>query len=89
MLSTLSLDLGEEVIVGSYTLHLYCDTPGCVNAECRHYSDRSYAPGEFYDDESGATARRRARKQGWSINLRTGTCFCPLCSRKKKDHGNV
>jgi len=65
------------MIVGGYSLHLYCDN---VTA-CKAISRRGYghaAMGDFagYDKPDCV---KQAKKAGWHIRL--GKCFCPDCSK--------
>ena len=58
------------MIVGGYTLHLYCDRDPCGLSPLD-------SPGEF----SGTTKRvayREARDAGWKIG-RNDTVTCPTC----------
>lgn len=59
------------MMVGCYTLDLYCDRDSL-----RH----KY--GEFphqYTGKTESSCRRQARLDGWRLNLRTGTDICPAC----------
>ncbi len=73
------------MIVGCYSLHLYCDTPGCPMGRCAPSSDGiGRAPGEFTHDKNETGAIAKARRAGWKINLGYGTCFCPTCSKRPR-----
>ena len=64
------------MIVGCFTLDLYCDNPS---------NDNNHEYKEFphqYTGETRAICYRKARKQGWLIG-RT-KCYCPKCSGKGK-----
>jgi len=61
------------MMVGSYTLDLYCD-----NTECP--SGRT-GPRQFVA-ELGATCRREARDAGWLIG--PDRVLCPSCSGKQR-----
>lgn len=68
------------MIVGCYSLHLYCDTP-----QCPHRPHR----GPDFDaiGETGGEARDEARKAGWKIDMRQNKAYCPKCAsadRKEK-----
>jgi hypothetical protein len=63
------------MIVGCYSLHLYCD-----NEDVEHPYD------EFphtYTAELGSKCRNAARRDGWRLG-RTGKAYCPLCGGKPK-----
>jgi hypothetical protein len=47
------------MIVGCYTLHLYCDRGECADGG-------TYTPEEF-TAEHGSECRKQARKRGWII----------------------
>lgn len=63
-------------IVGAYDLHLYCDTKGCENAECRFGA----IPFEASNCQTRGEAIQQARKEGWTVNWASGTCRCPAHS---------
>ncbi len=63
------------MIVGTYTLDLYCDTEGCDQPLAKLGQ-----PDEFIA-ELGTTCRRQARQAGWTLK-RNGTAVCPQCSGK-------
>lgn len=68
------------MIVGCYTMDLYCDEQGCKNATARHTSDgRGAPPGQFYGETAGE-CRRAARRAGWKLSRRDGQghASCPL-----------
>ena len=69
------------VIVGCYSLDLYCDAEGCTTPR-PHLGDRSCGPHAEYTHELGAECRRRARKAGWVLNVREGTAVCPTCAAR-------
>ncbi len=61
------------MIVGGYTLHLYCD-----------FKDESFGhgrPGEFAGETKGH-AFRDALRSGWKIDLKAGTALCPNCAKE-------
>lgn len=62
------------MIVGGYTLDLYCDS----EKEHPYQKDSVSVAGI-----NGADARKKARKWGWVINDRDGTCYCPLHAKIK------
>ncbi len=67
------------MIVGGYTLHLYCDGRGCLtNYPHGRGEDARYVAVEF-SGETGQECRKDAKKAGWIINARNGTCLCPKC----------
>lgn len=69
------------MIVGCYSLHLYCDFP-----------DDSYAhrgsgehPGPGFGDfsgETGGAARNRARRAGWLLESGLTRALCPSCIKQ-------
>jgi hypothetical protein len=63
------------MIVGGYTLDLYCDDPDHVPVHGESH--------QFFTEE-GSQARRKARKAGWMLNLRDGVARCPACAKKAK-----
>lgn len=63
------------MIVGGYTLDLYCDKESNQH-EYDEFPDT-------YADEFGSTCRRRARESGWILK-RNGTAICPKCSGRGK-----
>jgi hypothetical protein len=52
------------MIVGGYSLDLYCDAPGCKNART-----------DFYGPNQTA-AKQEARAKGWSFSKDRRRCFC-------------
>lgn len=71
------------MIVGCYTLDLYCETEGCPMSRCTRSGEDMRAPAS-YNDELGSTCRRRARRDGWRLDLREGTALCPKCADEKR-----
>jgi DNA-directed RNA polymerase subunit RPC12/RpoP len=63
------------MIVGCYSLDLYCDKPN----DAHEYKE---FPHEF-NEEHGSTCRAEARKKGWVLNVKDGTAICPKCSGKR------
>lgn len=63
------------MIVGAYTLHLYCDGPrhrelhpnkvGSLDAEFTGYSE--------------ADCNKQARAKGWRLDHKNGRCRCARC----------
>jgi hypothetical protein len=68
------------VIASGYSLHLYCDTPGCPNQNCTGSADNPVVPGDFSHEER-SVCYKMARKAGWVINMRARTVVCPICSK--------
>jgi hypothetical protein len=62
------------VIVGGYTLDLYCDR------ESTRHAYKEF-PHVFYA-QTGSRCRREARAVGWNLT-RGGEAICPKCSGKK------
>jgi len=71
------------MIVGGYSLHLYCDADGCPNGRALGHAEYSRPPGEFTHSTNERGAMAKARRAGWKLNLRDWTCLCPDCSKKK------
>lgn len=70
-------DVVLPMIVGGYRLDLYCDVPGCENANCAPSGTQEPTPpGQFFA-ETGAQCRRVARGVGWKLDLRAGLAVCP------------
>lgn len=67
------------MIASGYSLHLYCDTPGCPNQNCTG----GVVPGDFAHEER-SVCYRMARKAGWVINRRYRTTVCPECAKAGK-----
>ena len=64
------------MIVGAYTLDLYCDLP------CNHgYGDAVVVPDQYVAD-TGPRCRQQARRDGWRFNLRERLAVCPRCADK-------
>ena len=68
------------MILGCYTLTLYCDVPGCKHND----SCGKWVPDEF-TGESGGECRKAARKAGWQLLLRYGNATCPECCKKNAE----
>jgi len=68
------------MIVGAYELTLYCDTAGCPKASCTPNGSQEPAPPFQTYAETGGECRRKARRLGWFLNLKTGGCLCPTCA---------
>jgi hypothetical protein len=76
------------MIVGCYTIHLYCDTgnakPGMTD-DGKPYSERVHGYEQGFGEFTGHTegeckraARRAARRAGWRFG-RDGRVYCPRC----------
>jgi hypothetical protein len=65
------------MIVGGYTLDLYCDCP-------THVDTYKEFPDQYYG-ERGSKCRSQARRMGWKLSWKTGIgiAICPKCSGKK------
>jgi hypothetical protein len=68
------------MIVGSYTLHLYCDFP---DDSYEHQGGSSY-PGpsfrEVVSEETRTKSKRVAKRDGWRFS--GDKCLCPYCCAK-------
>jgi hypothetical protein len=63
-------------------MDLYCDNENAHEYESGVLVMPSYQ-GE-YTGNSRAECIRNARKDGWTINLKTWKCYCPKCKRKRE-----
>jgi hypothetical protein len=74
------------MMVGCYSLHLYCDTAGCPNSTAKPSNMPAGAspPAEFTHQTNEAGAFREARKAGWKLNSKDWTCYCPQCVKAGK-----
>lgn len=64
------------MIVGCYTLALYCD-----NKEGAH--EYREFPHEF-TNEFGTVCRANARRAGWKLDTKTGRAWCPKCANESR-----
>lgn len=71
------------MIVGCYTLDLYCSDPRCTR-KGPLAGDGGRGPLAQYTHELGAVCRRHARRAGWILRLREGTATCPTCAKRNK-----
>ena len=76
------------MIVGCYSLDLYCDAAGCTNPR-PYMSDGGRGPLAQYTAETGGACRKQARDDGWRLNLRNGTAKCPQCVSAKRARRNA
>lgn len=65
------------MIVGCYTLHLYCAGPLCAPKHIPVYAKRSQWPAELTGGTEAA-ARREARARGWVF--RNNDAYCKACA---------
>ena len=65
------------MINGMYQLHIYCCDPHDLKCNAQETE-------LGWDCETGAQARRKARKRGWKLDLKTSTATCPECAKKGK-----
>ena len=68
------------MVVGGYTLDLYCDFPD--DKQWEHMGGAQYpGPGvqQFVHAENGAGARKAAKKAGWKIERGGMRALCPWC----------
>jgi hypothetical protein len=56
------------MIVGAYSMHLYCDAAGC---QARREGDAAFV------GTSDSQCIRKARLAGWVVRPNLGTCRCP------------
>ena len=64
---------GMKMIVGGYTLELYCD-----------FCNRNYFGPDEFINELGSICRKKAKKYGWI--LKGNKAKCPVCSKKDKNN---
>jgi len=71
---------GVSMIVGAYSLHLYCDNgnsePDCVGPKeisGHDYSDPGFAE---FTGQTEAECKKKARRRGWKFT-RDGRALCP------------
>ena len=67
------------MIAGAYTLDLYCDNHEWMD----DIHDFDEFPHQFVSETKGECFRK-ARKQGWLINVKMNKVLCPKCSGKLK-----
>ena len=66
------------MIVGGYTLNMYCDNP-----DCPHDGDSYWWPKEFIGDRGGK-CRAEARVAGWKMDREY--TLCPACNKASRQH---
>lgn len=70
------------MIVGCYTLDLYCDgASDCRNRKAQYDGSESMRPPARYIGETGSECRTQARKDGWLLNLKYQTAICRKCAK--------
>jgi len=70
------------MIVGCYTLDLYCDNkPAHQYLWISDYMSDGKFPVQFIG-ERGCDCRQQARKAGWKL-MRDGRALCPRCTGAK------
>jgi hypothetical protein len=78
------------MIVGGYSLNLYCDAenhPEYHKMTLEQRRNPDLEPGEFYG-ETASQCRKQARKAGWRINLVEQTVICPFCCKNQPSERN-
>lgn len=82
------------MIAGGYVLHLYCRyasqseqsiAPAADTLSGRAFDARHYGGPAEFSAETGADARRMARRRGWRFG-RDGDVTCPLCLKYGPGH---
>ena len=72
------------MIVGCYSLDLYCDL--CWEDTATPYAQRSAFPHNF-TGKSRAACGKQARVAGWSLRFVSGSkpprAVCPICKRRR------
>ncbi len=64
------------LIVGCYSLHLYCENRPCKGG--------AFRPAE-YTRRTETMCLREARRDGWKVDKRTGQSECPACRKATGD----
>ena len=80
------------MIVGCFTLHLYCDSPEHkrTDEDFKYLSQQasriwdSMHPGEF-TGETRHDCVRAARKAGWVLKAKANRAICPIHNNKRPD----
>lgn len=74
------------MIVGGYTLDLYCDVEGCLAGNFGGHPGKfkGFAPGcqQFYASER-VHAEHGAKRGGWKLDKKNGRARCPECKGKR------
>jgi hypothetical protein len=60
------------MIVGCYSMDLYCDGSPCVTT--RAYQNQ-------FTGETASECRKEARRIGWRFDLTARKAYCPACNR--------
>jgi hypothetical protein len=68
------------MIIGCYTLNLYCDTPGCQLSLEKRYSGQ---PVPQYTGETYGECARKARVDGWQLSADRQVATCPACCNQR------
>lgn len=84
------------MIVGGYSMHLYCENERTDGNHHRSNVDGNcylsyWTPNTGYNDvkyeftgETFMQCVRGARRYGWLIDVKERTAYCPFCNPKKK-----
>ncbi len=74
------------MVIGGYTLDLYCDFPDeNIHQQWEHMGSSQYpGPGaqQFVHAENGAGARKLAKQAGWKIERGGMRALCPWCIKR-------
>ena len=77
------------MIVGGYTLDLYCDVTDCKAGD--QHPGRTVPTGKgwkaghaSYFGETGSACRKTARRHGWKLTMKDGQAACPTCMKEGK-----
>lgn len=68
------------MIVGCYSMDLYCDTNHSQGASSREYG---LAQRDQYTGRTEGACKKEARKDGWLFR-RNGKVYCPACVKEKR-----
>lgn len=71
------------MIVGCYSIHLYCDNAENLHGTGDDEHDFHEFPHEFTGETRGE-CMKEARRRGWLINLSADKALCPKCSGKNR-----
>ncbi len=66
------------MIVGCYSMDLYCDAPHCKNGEFKLYPSKAQ-----FNSQTEGGCKRQARADGWRFH-RSGGVSCIYCTRRAK-----
>ncbi len=73
------------MIVGCYSLDLYCDNEEAHFVEPKRLQTTGYYDTPYFNSigRSREGCLRLSKKAGWSVNFKTRTALCPQCKGKR------